>query len=68
MQKIIRCKNCKHYQEDVWASSGGVPFIAAHDICRRWADGCKTNPDGYCHMAEPIYEPPREKDFEDAEE
>lgn len=55
MQELIRCKDCKHFEiKDHWADFGGVPILAASDCptCNKWADGCKTKPDGYCFMAE----------------
>ena len=49
---IIHCKDCKYYEADVWDNVIGVPFIVAHEICVKWGGGCKTVPEGYCHMAE----------------
>lgn len=53
--QIVRCKDCKHFGiKDYWMDYGGVPILAASDCptCNKWADGCKTKPDGYCFMAE----------------
>lgn len=55
MQELIRCKDCKHFEiKDHWADFNGVPILATSDCptCNKWADGCKTKPDGYCFMAE----------------
>ena len=43
--KIVRCKNCKHYQE--W-DDGNPP------TCRMWTDqwDMSTEPNGYCHYGE----------------
>ena len=50
--KVVRCKDCRHYTEDVWKEFGGTPIIVAHQICDFWADGCKTDPNGYCSYGE----------------
>lgn len=50
--KIIRCKNCKYYCADYWGVIDNMPIIIAHEICSRWGSGCKTEPLGYCHLAE----------------
>ena len=44
----ILCKECKYYDEDVWID----PIIVAHHRCRKWAGGCVTEPEGFCHMGE----------------
>lgn len=51
---VIRCVECKHYQEDVFRHIEGipVPVIVAHHICQYWGNGCKTIPEGYCHAGE----------------
>ena len=43
--EVIRCKNCKHYQE--W-DDGNPP------TCRTWTDqwDMPTEPNGYCHYGE----------------
>ena len=43
--KIVRCVDCKHYQE--W-SDGNSP------TCRMWTDqwDMPTEPNGYCHYGE----------------
>ena len=52
MIDVIRCRDCKYFERDSWARVNGIPLIVAHEICRKWGDGCKTSPDGYCFMAE----------------
>lgn len=49
---IIYCKDCKFYEKDVLVMYGGIPIIAAHNMCHKWGDGCKTKEDGFCFMAE----------------
>ena len=49
---VVRCRECKHFQLNAWRTVNGVPLIVAHEICDRWAGGCKTNPDGYCYAGE----------------
>ena len=51
-EKIIRCKECRHFETDVWAAVGGIPLIVAHEMCMKWGEGCRTSPDGFCFMAE----------------
>ena len=54
--EIIRCKDCKHFHENVWGNEIGLddlPIIVGHEACdawgREWTQSCA---DGYCHMAE----------------
>ena len=44
--EVIRCKDCKHYQE--W-DDGNPP------TCMKWTDqwDMATEPNGYCHRGEP---------------
>ena len=46
--EVVRCKDCKYFELNHW---DGI-IITAHEICNKWADGCKTNKDGYCFMGE----------------
>ena len=52
-QKIGHCKDCKYFEYDSIAKVDGIPLIVAHEICKKWGDGCKTNEDGYCFLYEP---------------
>ena len=46
--EVVQCKNCKYFELNHW---DGI-IITAHEICNKWADGCKTNKDGYCFLGE----------------
>ena len=46
--EVVRCKDCKYFELNHWDG----PIITAHEICSKWADGCKTNKDGYCFLGE----------------
>ena len=48
-----RCKDCKYFEYDSAAKVDGIPLIVAHEICKRWGNGCKTKEDGYCFLFEP---------------
>lgn len=50
--KVIRCKECKYFEYDSVAKVDGIPIIVAHEICKKWGDGCKTSEDGYCFLFE----------------
>ena len=47
------CKECKYFEYDSVAKVNGMSLIVAHEICKRWGDGCKTKEDGYCFLYEP---------------
>jgi len=51
--KMKRCKDCKYFEYDSVAKVDGIPLIVAHEICKRWSDGCKTSENGYCFLFEP---------------
>lgn len=51
--KTAYCKNCKYFEYDSLAKVDGIKLIVAHEICKRWGDGCKTSEDGFCFMFEP---------------
>lgn len=59
--ELVRCKDCKHFEYDHFdavyfptetGEAERVPLITAHEICTRWGDGCKTDQNGFCFMAE----------------
>lgn len=50
--KIGHCKDCKYFEYNSVAKVDGIPLIVAHEICKRWGDGCKTSEDGYCFLFE----------------
>lgn len=49
---LPKCKECKHFEYDSVANVNGIPLIVAHEICKKWGDGCKTSEDGYCFLFE----------------
>ena len=49
--EIIRCKDCKHFEYDHPYVIHGVPVLG-HEVCNAWGDGCKTDENGYCFLAE----------------
>ena len=49
--EIIRCRDCKHFEYDHPYIIHGVPVLG-HEVCNAWGDGCKTDENGYCFMAE----------------
>lgn len=53
---VVRCKDCKYYELDSWANVNGIPLIVAHQICKRWGNGCKTDENGFCFMGEELTE------------
>ena len=60
--KIGHCKDCKYFEYNSVAKVDGIPLIVAHEICKRWGDGCKTKENGYCFMFEP-----QESEVQDAD-
>lgn len=58
VQKILdstplpECKNCRYFEYDSFARALHNPFIVAHEICKKWGDGCKTSEHGYCFLFE----------------
>ena len=54
-KELIKCRHCKFYVvKEHWWESDGVPILCADccPTCTKWGDGCMTNPDGYCFLAE----------------
>lgn len=51
--KMGHCKDCKYFEYDSAAKVNEIPLIVAHEICKKWSDGCKTKEDGYCFLFEP---------------
>ena len=49
--EIIRCKDCKYFEYDHPYIFQGIPVLG-HEVCNAWGDGCKTDENGYCFMAE----------------
>ena len=52
MTEVVHCKDCAHYEEDVFGFINNIPVIIAHHGCKAWGGpmGCKTDPEGWCHM------------------
>ena len=51
-KSIIRCKDCRFFERDHVKTAFGVPVITAHEVCNKWGEGCKTNENGFCFLAE----------------
>ena len=51
-KSVGKCSECKHFEYNSVAMVDGIPLIVAHEICKKWGDGCKTKEDGYCFMFE----------------
>jgi len=49
--EVIRCKDCKHFEYDHPYVIQGVPVLG-HEVCNAWGNGCKTDENGYCFLAE----------------
>ena len=52
--EIIKCKDCKYFELDHFEKVDGfpIPIIVAHEICMKWGNGCRSNINGWCFMAE----------------
>ena len=55
--EFVKCKHCKYYEvKDHFGNWNGVPILAAPNCptCTKWGgqDGCKTDPEGWCFLAE----------------
>lgn len=48
---VVRCKDCKHFEYNHLYIIQGIPVLG-HEVCNAWGDGCKTNENGFCFMAE----------------
>ena len=47
-EKIVRCKDCKHYKDHEW-----VILTDVSDVCHFWGGGSvKVEPDGFCKWGE----------------
>ena len=51
--RIGHCKECKNFEYNSVAKIDEIPLIVAHEICKKWGDGCKTSENGYCFLFEP---------------
>ena len=52
-QPVGHCKECKYFEYDSVAKINEIPLIVAHEICKKWGDGCQSKEDGYCFLFEP---------------
>ena len=51
-ENLGKCGDCKYFEYDVVANVDGIPLIVAHEMCRRWGDGCKRKENGFCFLFE----------------
>ncbi len=51
-EPIGYCKDCKYFEYDSVTKVNGIPIIVAHEICKKWGEGCKTSETGYCFLFE----------------
>ena len=49
--EVVHCKDCKHFEYDHPYIIQGIPVLG-HEVCNAWGNGCKTDENGYCFMAE----------------
>ena len=49
--EIVRCKDCKFFEYDHPYVIQGMPILG-HEVCSKWGNGCKTNENGWCFLAE----------------
>lgn len=49
--ELIRCKDCKFFEYDHPYVIQGMPILG-HEVCNKWGNGCKTNENGWCFLAE----------------
>ena len=52
IEELIRCKDCKYFELDHIEPFSVITVIVAHEICTKWGRCCKTNKNGFCHLAE----------------
>ena len=48
LERIVRCRDCKHYSDHEW-----VLVTDVSDVCHFFGDGVKVEPDGFCKWGEP---------------
>ena len=47
LERIVRCRDCKHYSDHEW-----VLVTDVSDVCHFFGDGVKVEPDGFCKWGE----------------
>lgn len=50
--KVVRCKDCVHFEPNIIYTLEGIPIITAHEICTKFENICKTKTDGFCNFGE----------------
>lgn len=48
LERIVRCRDCKHYSDHEW-----VLVTDVSDVCHFFGDGVRVEPDGFCKWGEP---------------
>ena len=51
-RSIVKCKDCKYFEYNTMTNYEGIPLITGHEVCMKWAGGCKSNENGFCFMGE----------------
>lgn len=51
-RSIVKCKDCKYFEYNAMTNFEGIPLIMGHEVCMKWAGGCKSNENGFCFMGE----------------
>lgn len=58
VRRVILCKDCRYFEENLWSNLFGSPVIIAHNICcRNFDNKIAVKPDGFCFLAEPLTTP-----------
>lgn len=47
---VVICKDCKYFHLNYFDEQIGL--ITAHEICKFWGNGCKTDENGFCSFGE----------------
>ena len=47
LERIVRCRDCKHYSDHEW-----VLVTDVSDVCHFFGDGVRVEPDGFCKWGE----------------
>ena len=48
---VVRCKDCKYFYYNKAYNIQGLP-IMGNSVCDKWANGCRTDENGYCFLGE----------------
>lgn len=49
--RVVRCKDCKYFHYNKAYNIQGFPIIG-NSVCDKWANGCRTDENGYCFLGE----------------